>query len=309
MTHETRTDFDRRAETGPLTLDVAAGRRAFLRALGLGAAGTAALLGGVGLGEAARAAEGARAALTDADILNFALNLEYLEAEFYLRAAYGRGLKEADTTGQGRRGGVTGGRKIAFRSKAVAQYAREIAGDEEAHVRFLRAGLGSARQARPSINLAGAFTAAARAAGLVDKDDAFDAFRNDTSFLLAAFIFEDVGVTAYKGAARFLENKDFLEAAAGILAVEAYHAGEIRTLLAQRGLFLAANRISKLRDSVDGGTDIDQGLGSRDNINIVPTDDNGIAFSRSPAQVLRIVYLGGESEGGFFPAGLNGTIK
>ncbi len=133
---------------------------------------------------------------------------------------------------------------------------------------------------------------------------------NETNFLLAAFIFEDVGVTAYKGAARFIQNKDYLEAAAGLLAVEAYHAGEIRTILFSRGFLVEAKKISDLRDSVDGSSDLDQPLSlPSSEANIVPTDDNGLAFSRSPEQVLKIVYLGGMARGGFFPVGVNGAIR
>ncbi len=58
-----------------------------------------------------------------------------------------------------------------------------------------------------------------------------------------------------KDVARFLKNKRFLEAAAGILAVESYHAGIVRTLLSGPGMFQAANAISNLRASVGGGKD------------------------------------------------------
>ena len=43
--------------------------------------------------------------------------------------------------------------------------------------------------------------------------------------------------------------------------------------------------------------------------NITPTDVNALAYSRTTAQVLNIVYLGGASGNyGFFPQGLNGAI-
>jgi hypothetical protein len=96
--------------------------------------------------------------------------------------------------------------------------------------------------------------------------------------------------------------------------VEAYHAANIRTVLFAKGLINEAQRISNLRDAVDGGTDLDQGIRRRGadgliRANIVPTDANGIAFSRSTGQVLSIVYLGNNAGGGFFPNGLNGDIR
>ena len=253
----------------------------------------------------------AQTTLTDADILNFALNLEYLEAEFYVRAAFGRGLADADTTGTGTRGDVSGGRQVAFASEAIRQYAIEIARDEEAHVRFLRTALGDARVARPAIDIMQSFTTAARAAGVISSSQTFDPYADENSFMLAAFIFEDVGVTAYKGSARFIQNRDFLEAAAGILAVEAYHASLIRTILFGRGLSTPVRQISDLRDSLDGPDDLDQPIIGPDGLsNIVPADANAIAFSRTPRQVLNIVYGQANATAGlFFPAGVNGTVR
>ncbi len=282
-------------------------RRRFLRAA------TLATLGAT-LGTGLAAGPGARAqavTLTDVDILNFALNLEYLEAEYYLRAAFGRGLDDADVVGQGAVGAVSGGTKVPFKDPKLRRIAEEIARDEEAHVRFLRAALGSAAVSRPQIDLKTVWTNAARAAGLVGPTATFNPFQNDVNFLLGAYVFEDVGVTAYKGAAPFIQDKAYLEAAAGILAVEAYHAGTIRSILFLRGFEFVTRALSDLRDSADGPDDLDQGVFTEGvRANIVPTDANGIAYSRSPQQVLDIVYLGGESAGfGFFPQRVNGTIR
>ena len=278
------------------------GRRSLLAAAGMGIAVST-------LGARAAVAEAAAAAVTDADILNFALNLEYLEAEFYLRGACGRGLADSDVGGSGAFGGVMGGRKVSFSSTPNRQYAEEIANDEENHVRFLRAALAGGAVARPAISLQQAFTTAALAAGLIKPGQKFDAFANEQNFFLAAFIFEDVGVTAYKGAAALIQDKGVLEAAAGILAVEAYHAGAIRTLLYGLGLQKEARAISDARDSLDGPDDRDQGIRLEGKANLVPTDGNGLAYSRSAAEVLNIVYLGGAGSGfGFFPKRLNGII-
>lgn len=304
-----------------------ADRRGFLRKAGLLGIGGL-VIGASGLMPAAPAHA---QALTDADVLNFALNLEYLEAEFYLRAATGQGLPISSVKGRGRIGGVLGGREVQFETPLIRQYAREIAADERAHVDFLRTALGSAAVSRPRLDLQNSFTAAALAAGLIEPGETFDAFANENNFLLAAYIFEDVGVTAYKGAAPLISNATFLEAAAGILAVEAYHAANIRTVLYGRGietpelqLIEATIAISNARDSLDGPADVDQGVAVVDgqgNIvrdedgvplsNIVPTDEFGLAFSRSAGQVLNVVYLTPETatSGGFFPNGVYGVIN
>lgn len=299
-----------------------ANRRHFLR--GLTAAG-AGLFGLASLGGCNSSDVVAAGGPTDDQVLNFALNLEYLEAEFYLRASTGMGLMDSQITGVGTQGMVTGGSQVSFATPIIEKYANEIAGDERDHVDFLRAALGTGAVARPAIDFEASFTAAAQAAGLIGGGETFNPFADENSFLLAAYIFEDVGVTAYKGASPFVQDKVFLEAAAGLLAAEAYHAGLVRSILASRGidtpsLIDAADAISDARDSLDGADDIDQGISDTTvnlngmnypSSNIVPLDANGLAYSRSPGQVLNVVYLNPNSvnSGGFFPEGVNGDIN
>ncbi len=302
-------------------LDARVVRRENRRAFFTAALGAAA----VGAGAFAFATPSEAQSVTDADILNFALNLEYLEANFYLYALNGTGVPASMTGGVGTTGTVTPGQKVNFTDKLVAQYAKEIAADELNHVSFLRSALGSAAVAQPSIDVGfgpnNAFSVAAQAAGVVGAGQPFNPYLNDENFLLGAFIFEDVGVTAYKGAAPLITSTAYLSAAAGILAVEAYHASIIRTTLYRKGmdtasLYVATTKISDARDSLDGSTDLDQGIApvrtsSGVQSNIVPLDDNGIAFDRTTGQVLNIVYLNKNAvtAGGFFPEGMNGTIK
>ena len=264
-----------------------------------------ATLAALGTGAYSTIAQAQAAPISDANILNFALNLEYLEAEFYLRAVTGQGLSGSERTGTGNLGSVVGGRQVPFVNTAVAQYATEIAADERNHVNFLRSALGAGAVAAPQINFTAAFNALAQAAGL---GATFDPFASEANFILGSFVFEDVGVTAYKGGSRFIQNKNYLEAAAGILAVEAYHAGILRLLVFQQGLGAAANAISNVRAALGGGAD--QGVVLNGMPNLVPTDQNSIAFSRTPGQVLSIVYAGGQANNfGFFPNRVNGPIN
>ena len=206
---------------------------------------------------------------------------------------------------------MEGGREVGFGSRPIRQFAAEIARDEYEHVAFFRSALGSAAVARPAINIQQSFTDAATAAGLIKTGETFDVYASEDNFLRGAFIFEDVGVTAFKGAAPLISNKTYLEAAAGILAVEAYHAATVRTVLYERGGAEDANAISRARASLNPGTHLDQGLTLGGEANIVPDDDNGVAFGRTPGQVLNIVYLtpSEATSGGFYRDGLNGELR
>lgn len=251
----------------------------------------------------------AQSNLSDEDIFNFALNLEYMEAEYYLRGTTGRGIAEEDIGSKA--GEVKGGHEVNFEFKYIRQFGEELAQNELAHVRFYRKTLGEKAVSRPAIDFEAGFKGAAEAAGLGSD---FDPFANDMTFLLGGMLFEDVGVTAYAGAAPLIKEKKHLEAAAGILAVEAYHMGMARSQLYRMGekAWEAANAISDARDKVDGSEDKDQGIQVEGKANFVPSTQDAMAFRRTPQEVLRIVYLSdkdGTSSGGFYPEGMNGAIK
>jgi hypothetical protein len=230
-------------------------------------------------------AEAQSATLTDADYLNFALNLEYLEAEFYTLAASGQTIDQMGLglTGTGTQGTVTtksGGPsacKVPFANTLVQSYAQEIATEERNHVKFLRGALGSSAVAQPAIDLYNSFNTLAGLLGL--GLTSFDPFADDIHFLLGSYIFEDVGVTAYTGAAPLLTSSSNLDAAAGIQGVEAYHAGLVRTViygldqsattLGGAGTATAvAAAISKLRATVDGANSITSSMRDGDDIGL-----------------------------------------
>lgn len=325
----------------------ASSRRSFLRRASLaGIAGAVAPAAASLFAPRNARADDAADLATDAAILNFALNLEYLEAQFYLYATTGQGIADNGGTtagGDGSAGGsvlIRDNPQVAFSDTVIAGYALEIAEDEANHVKFLQGALNAAGNlavAQPDLDLQESFNTLAIAAGLGQR---FDPFADDLSFLLGAFIFEDVGVTAYHGAVPLITNKVYLQAAAGIFGVEAYHASEIRTILfglahneeplPQGGITDIAvptptltiaqkvEAISNLRDSLDDNPkksakakDKDQGIVDADgNPNIVPTDANSLVLSRSTGRVLRIVYgSANKTPGLFFPKGLNGAIR
>lgn len=283
-------------------------RRRFLtRILGLGAGAFGATM--AGLPRTALAA-----VVNDPAILNFALNLEYLEAEYYTFALTGMSIEAAGigTSGSGTPGPVTikPNPQVPFTIPAVEEYATEITRHEQQHVTDIRstlALLGIQPVARPAIDLLNSFNTLAQVAGL---GASFDPFASDVNFLLGGYIFEDVGVSAYHGAAALIANKNILTAAAGILGVEAYHASLLRTALFEHGQGAATQAISNVRLALGGATDYGVASGPNGTSSIVLTDSSSIAISRTTRQVLNIVYGGINAVNGlFFPDGMNGAIS
>jgi rubrerythrin len=126
----------------------------------------------------------------DADIVNFALTLEYLETEFYTLAA----------------------KQVKGMPSALAALVKEIRDDEIAHVDALTATvkqLGGTPAKKPTFAFGGAFA-------------------STDAFLKLANTLEDTGVSAYNGAAPMIKSVDVLGAAGGIVQVEARHAALIR---------------------------------------------------------------------------------
>jgi hypothetical protein len=279
---------------------------------------------------------------TDNDILNYALNLEYLEAQYYLYAATGAGLTAADISAGAsssftKVGTVKTGNAamVSGTTPEQQEIINEIAFEERAHVRFLRTALGANAVPMPDIDLS-FFGPLAVAAGITTASaPAFNPFASFDDFLVGAFIFEDVGVTAYSGAAGMISaagvQAGLLTAAAGILAVEAYHAGYVRTALTGRAIAAgsaaaypylpAANKVEALRAMLTvGDTAAPSTSGSVETLLTLPTNittpsaivaadpTNAVGFARTPNQVHHIVYGSatvGVGSGGFFPSGTN----
>ncbi|MCC8407535.1 ferritin-like domain-containing protein [Mucilaginibacter sp. UR6-1] len=134
------------------------------------------------------------------DVLNYALTLEYLEAEFYNQGRAASGLIPASDK---------------------SNYFDKISRDENNHVAFLQKVLGSSATPKS------AFTFDLTANGAFA-----DVLSNYDTFLKVSVAFEDTGVRAYKGQVGAAKaNADILTAAVSIHAVEARHAAIVRYVL------------------------------------------------------------------------------
>jgi hypothetical protein len=143
-------------------------------------------------------------------VFQYALTLEYLEAEFYTKAVAAAGL-------------IPAGASVA----AITT----IRDHENLHVSFLRTaltGLGKTPVSKPTFDFS---------AGNGSGTGPFaTVFTNYDIFLAVAQVFEDTGVRAYKGQApNLLRQGALLTAALNIHSVEGRHAAKIRQMRQARG--------------------------------------------------------------------------
>ncbi|WP_064014261.1 ferritin-like domain-containing protein [Deinococcus puniceus] len=192
--------------TAPTTAPTSNARRSFLGYAGLFGAGLAlvscapsmGMSGGMGNTMGAGAAQ-------DLEILNYALTLEYLEAEFY--TAFSTGALAAKLT-----------------NPRTKEYAKELASHEQAHVEALAATirkLGGTPVSKPTFDFS----------PLIGNGSG----QNDMTFLQLAATIEPVGVRAYLGQVARLSNPELITAAAAIHAVEANHVSGVQELRVSLG--------------------------------------------------------------------------
>src|SRR5688500_18274690 len=91
----------------------------------MGVPGAASLPPGGGAVPASIAEREVAPGTTDDDIFNFALNLETLETEYYMRGTLGRGLEGADRGSNP--GAVTGGRVVPWQNQDLKEFMEEVA--------------------------------------------------------------------------------------------------------------------------------------------------------------------------------------
>ena len=224
-----------------------------------------------------------------ADVLNFALNLEYLEANFYLYATTGDGLSSTENGS-----GVTPANPplgIPFDANTLAVL-KALAQDETNHVILLRSAitsLGGTPIAQPAIDFG-----------------AMGAITTQAQFLAATRQFTALGTSAYTGTAQLLvSNPGVLTTAAQILGAEGQHAGLVSNLCIVQNIFSPA---------IDA-----QDVPLSSSNDFIVAAGTALSPARTPSQVLGVAYgvstetmttpPTGTAMGGFFPQGFNGNIK
>ncbi|PHU18311.1 Desiccation-related protein PCC13-62 [Capsicum chinense] len=263
---------------------------------------------------------------SDVDLIEFPLNLEFMEAEFFLWGSLGYGLdKFAPELADG--GPVPISARIAKLSPLMRDVIAQFGFQEVGHVRAIKDTV--AGFPRPLLNLSRElFATVMNDAFGHPLEPPFDPYANDINYLLASYVIPYVGLTGYVGANPKLHSPTAKRLVAGLLGVESGQDAVLRALLYERGrenvkpygitVTEFTNRISALRNKLgrhgikDEGLRVQREFGAEGSIrgNILAGDKYSLAYDRTPEEILRIVYGSGQESkpGGFYPNGAEGRI-
>ncbi|KAK4433853.1 Desiccation-related protein PCC13-62 [Sesamum alatum] len=263
---------------------------------------------------------------SDVDLVEFALNLEYLEAEFFTYGAFGGGVETlAPNLTMGGPPSI-GGRR-AFLTPLIRDIIAQFSLQEFGHLRAIQKTVKGFP--RPLVDISvGSFATVMNNAFGVPLLPPFDPYANDINYLIASYVLPYVGLTGYVGSNPNLQTPTAKRLIAGLLGLESGQDAVIRTLLYERALlkvlpypFTVAeftNRISNLRNQLGKDGLKDEGLivvpevgaDGRASCNVLAADQDSLSYGRTPEEILRIVYATGKENvpGGFFPRGANGRI-
>lgn len=262
----------------------------------------------------------------DVDLLQFALNLEHMECDWFLYGALGYGL-DAIAPKLAMGGPPPIGAMKAKLDNLTQRIIEEFGYQEVGHLRAIKSTVGGFP--RPLIDLS-----AHNFANIMDDafgyhlNPPFNPYNNSLNYLLASYIIPYMGLVGYVGANPNIDGFVSKRLLAGLLAVEAGQDAIIRALLYERAQELVPPynitvaeftiRISNLRNELakcgikDEGliVPIELGAEQRTSSNIISANADSLGYRRTPAEILRVVYgTGNEHQpGGFLPKGGNGKI-
>ncbi|KAH6826557.1 desiccation-like protein [Perilla frutescens var. hirtella] len=262
----------------------------------------------------------------DIDLLQFAENLEHLEAEYFLWGALGYGLdRVAPQLVMG--GPPPIGVQKANLDPITTNIIQEFGLQEVAHLRALKTTVGGFP--RPLMDLGAMnFAKLMDSAFGYELEPAFDPYRDSLSYMIGSYVVPYVGLVSYVGTNPNLVGYVTKRLLSGLLGVEAGQDAVIREYLYQRAAEVVhpynhtvaefTVRISALRNRLaacgikDEGLVVPSSLGAenRTETNVLSADYNSLSYSRTPPEILRTVYATGDEHvpGGFFPHGGNGKI-
>ncbi|KAL2469171.1 Uncharacterized protein Fot_50747 [Forsythia ovata] len=262
----------------------------------------------------------------DIDLMQFALNLEHLEADFFLYSALGYGLDKVAPYL------VMGGPPPIGAQKANLDFLThniitEFGFQEVGHLRAIKTTVGGFP--RPQLDLSPKnFAKFFNEAFGYELVPPFNPYRDSLNFMLASYVIPYVGLLGYVGTNPNINGCVTKRLLAGLLGVESGQDAYIRGYLYERANevvfpynYTVAEftiRASELRNRLamcgikDEGILVPPQLGAenRTESNLLSANYNSLSYGRTPAEILRIVYSTGDEHvpGGFFPEGANGRI-